>query len=69
LTVCLLVCFLQSPPTNTTVYIGNLSPDTTEQHLREVFSEFGFIEEIRMQKDKGYAFVRSHTLGLTTSFS
>eukprot|EP01121_Diplochlamys_sp_Union-15-3_P018529 TRINITY_DN675_c0_g1_i1.p1 TRINITY_DN675_c0_g1~~TRINITY_DN675_c0_g1_i1.p1 ORF type:complete len:135 (+),score=25.04 TRINITY_DN675_c0_g1_i1:382-786(+) len=29
--------------------------------LRDVFLEFGFIEEIRIQKDKGYAFVRFQT--------
>jgi nucleolysin TIA-1/TIAR len=48
-------------PTNTTVYVGNLTPDVNDQMLRSVFSEFGAIEEIRMQKDKGFAFVRFQT--------
>jgi len=47
--------------TNTTVYIGNLTPDVNEVMLRAIFGEFGGIEEIRMQKDKGYAFVRYTT--------
>jgi nucleolysin TIA-1/TIAR len=55
------IVMAQSPPTNTTIYVGNLAPDTTDQHLREAFSEFGFIEEIRLQKDKGYAFLRFQT--------
>jgi len=49
----------QTPPSNTTVYIGNLSPDVTdEQLLRTIFEEYGQIQEIRMQKDKGFAFLR-----------
>jgi len=44
--------------TNTTVYIGNLTPDVNEVMLRAIFDEFGNIDEIRMQRDKGYAFVR-----------
>jgi len=51
----------QTAPTNTTVYVGNLPPDIQDQTLRERFSEFGSIEEIRIQKDKGFAFVRYQT--------
>eukprot|EP01103_Thecamoeba_quadrilineata_P009937 TRINITY_DN2038_c0_g2_i1.p1 TRINITY_DN2038_c0_g2~~TRINITY_DN2038_c0_g2_i1.p1 ORF type:complete len:180 (+),score=28.83 TRINITY_DN2038_c0_g2_i1:124-663(+) len=47
-----------SSPTNTTVYIGNLPSDVSDQYLRSVFSEFGMIEEIRIQKDRGFGFVR-----------
>jgi len=51
----------QASPSNTTCYVGNLTPDVTDQMLREVFQDFGYIEEIRIQKDKGYAFVRFQT--------
>jgi len=52
----------QEPPSNTTLYIGNLSPDFNEEHLlRSIFEEFGPIMEVRMQKDKGYAFIKFQT--------
>jgi len=35
-----------------------LTPDTTEPEIRERFTEFGPIEDIKMQTDKGYSFVR-----------
>jgi len=47
-----------SPPDNTTVYIGNLAPDVTESLLHSIFHEYGDIDEVRMQKDKGYAFIK-----------
>jgi len=52
---------MQASPMNTTVYIGGLGPETSEEDLSHVFSEYGYIEEIRVQSDKGYAFVRFQT--------
>lgn len=53
----------QSSPTNCTVYCGGvngaLSGSLTEEILQKTFSPFGTIQEIRVFKDKGYAFVRS----------
>jgi len=46
---------------NTTVYIGNLTPDVTDTLLRSIFDEYGQIEEVRMQKEKGYAFIKYNT--------
>lgn len=40
------------------MYVGNLAPETMEHSLRLVFEKFGQIEEVRMQVDKGYAFVK-----------
>lgn len=46
-----------------TLYVGNLSYDTTEEDLRELFSQFGTPESIRLISDKysgrsrGFAFV------------
>jgi nucleolysin TIA-1/TIAR len=48
----------QTPASNTTVYIGNVTPDVTEHMLRTNFLEYGVIEEIKLQVDKGFAFVR-----------
>jgi nucleolysin TIA-1/TIAR len=55
----------QSSPTNCTVYIGgvggSLSGELNEDILQKKFSPFGTIQEIRVFKDKGYAFVRFST--------
>jgi len=51
----------QTPSTNTTIYVGNIAPDTTEVMVRDVFEEFGAIEDVRIQGDKGYAFVKFQT--------
>jgi len=47
--------------TNTTVYVGNLTPDVHDDLIRSIFQPFGVIEEVRTQRDKGYAFVRYST--------
>jgi len=38
--------------------VGNLAPETLEHSVRIVFEKYGKIDEIRMQPDKGYAFVK-----------
>jgi len=52
----------QSSPTNCTVYCGGingaLSGFLNEEILQKTFSPYGTIQEIRVFKDKGYAFVR-----------
>jgi len=48
-------------PTNTTVYVGNIAPEVSEQTLHAAFQDYGTIEEIRIQKEKGFAFVRYST--------
>lgn len=52
----------QSSPTNCTVYCGGingaLSGFLNEDILQKTFSPYGTIQEIRVFKDKGYAFVR-----------
>nr|CAD7194588.1 unnamed protein product [Timema douglasi] len=47
----------QSSPTNCTVYCGGLTNGLTEELMQKTFSPFGNIQEIRVFKDKGYAFV------------
>ncbi|XP_041370690.1 nucleolysin TIA-1-like isoform X3 [Gigantopelta aegis] len=48
----------QSSPTNCTVYCGGVATGLTEEILRKTFSPHGTIHEIRVFKDKGYAFIR-----------
>jgi len=49
------------------LYVGNLSYDTTEDTLRNLFAEFGEIESVRLITDrytgrpKGFAFVEMAT--------
>ncbi|TIA89017.1 hypothetical protein E3P99_02287, partial [Wallemia hederae] len=50
--------FQQTPAYNTTVYIGNLTPYTTQADLVPIFQAFGYIIEVRMQADRGFAFVK-----------
>ncbi|KAI9337155.1 putative polyadenylated RNA protein [Zopfochytrium polystomum] len=48
----------QTPPYVTTVYIGNMTPNTTQQDLMQLFSQFGVIVEVKIQAEKGYGFVK-----------
>lgn len=48
----------QSGDTNATVYVGNLIPYTTQADLIPLFQGYGYIVEIRMQADRGFAFVK-----------
>lgn len=53
--------YKQSSATNCTVYCGGLINGLTEELVQKTFSPFGTIQEIRVFKDKGYAFVRFST--------
>ena len=48
----------QSSPTNCTVYCGGIASGLSEDLLQKTFAHFGSIQEIRIFKDKGYAFIR-----------
>jgi nucleolysin TIA-1/TIAR len=50
-----------SPPHNTTVYVGNIPPFATQNDLIPLFSHYGYIVEIRMQPERGFAFVKLDT--------
>lgn len=52
---------LQTPEYNTTVYVGNLIPYTTQADLIPLFHGYGYIVEIRMQADRGFAFIKLDT--------
>ncbi|KAF9922850.1 hypothetical protein FBU30_007016 [Linnemannia zychae] len=51
----------QAPQFNSTVYIGNLPPHTTQEDLVPFFQPFGFIVDMRLQADRGFAFVKLET--------
>ena len=51
----------QTPVYNTTVYVGNLIPYSTQADLIPLFQGYGYIVEIRMQADRGFAFVKLDT--------
>ncbi|EFA06678.1 nucleolysin TIAR [Tribolium castaneum] len=51
----------QSSPTNCTVYCGGFTTGLTEDLMQKTFSQFGVIQDIRVFKDKGYAFIKFAT--------
>ena len=48
-------------PTSRTVYVGNLVPYATQADLIPLFQSIGYLSEIRMQADRGFAFVKLDT--------
>src|SRR5690606_37525525 len=48
----------QAPPTNTTIYVGNLDREVTEAQLSQKFEPFGVMEEIRFQPERGFGFIK-----------
>ncbi|KAL2960610.1 hypothetical protein AAZX31_17G046400 [Glycine max] len=50
-------------PQYTTVYVGNLAPEVTSVDLHQHFHSLnaGTIEDVRVQRDKGFGFVRYST--------
>ncbi|KAF1865517.1 hypothetical protein Lal_00004893 [Lupinus albus] len=53
----------ENNPAYTTVYVGNLPHDVTQTELHFQFHALGagVIEEVRIQRDKGFGFVRYNT--------
>ncbi|TFK57415.1 RNA-binding domain-containing protein [Heliocybe sulcata] len=51
----------QTPQYNSTVYVGNLVPYCTQADLIPLFQSIGYLQEIRMQADRGFAFVKLDT--------
>jgi RNA recognition motif-containing protein len=53
------------PPVNTTVYVGNLSSNTTgtlfmtiEEQIKTLFENYGPIHDIKLQTEKGFGFIK-----------
>lgn len=51
----------QASPYNSTVYVGNLPPGCTDDTLRQNFSQFGQIYDIRIFPEKFYGFIKFYT--------
>lgn len=51
----------QTPGWQTTCYVGNLTPYTTQNDLVPLFQNFGYVVETRFQADRGFAFVKLDT--------
>jgi nucleolysin TIA-1/TIAR len=51
----------QTPSWQTTCYVGNLTPYTTQTDLVPLFQNFGFVVETRFQSDRGFAFIKMDT--------
>ncbi|KAF1986449.1 hypothetical protein K402DRAFT_89370 [Aulographum hederae CBS 113979] len=51
----------QTPGWQTTVYVGNLTPYTTQTDLVPLFQNFGYVVETRFQSDRGFAFIKMDT--------
>ncbi|XP_024445449.1 RNA-binding protein 208 isoform X1 [Populus trichocarpa] len=53
----------ENNPAYTTVYVGNLSHEVTQAELHRHFHALGagVIEDVRVQRDKGFGFVRYNT--------
>jgi len=51
----------QTPAYNSTVYVGNLVPYCTQADLIPLFQSIGYLSEIRMHADRGFAFVKLDT--------
>uniref|UniRef100_A0A1I7RW23 Nucleolysin TIA-1/TIAR n=1 Tax=Bursaphelenchus xylophilus TaxID=6326 RepID=A0A1I7RW23_BURXY len=48
----------QAGPDNTSVYIGNIPPSSTDDDVRQIFKRFGAVLDIRHFKAQGYSFVK-----------
>ncbi|XP_070210914.1 nucleolysin TIAR-like [Littorina saxatilis] len=59
--------FNQSSHTNCTVYCGGVNTGLAEELMRNTFKQFGAIQEVRVFKDKGYAFIRFGTKEAATN--
>ncbi|PWY81356.1 hypothetical protein BO83DRAFT_174967 [Aspergillus eucalypticola CBS 122712] len=51
----------QTPQWQTTCYVGNLTPYTTQTDLVPLFQNFGYVIETRLQADRGFAFIKMDT--------
>ena len=43
---------------NTRLYIGNISPDVTEADIKGMFGEYGEIDEVFINREKNFAFLK-----------
>ncbi|KAI8970473.1 hypothetical protein BDF20DRAFT_825773 [Mycotypha africana] len=51
----------QTPAYVTSIYVGNLPPNVDQVSLLQPFQRFGYVQEVKIQADKGFAFVKMDT--------
>jgi len=50
--------FNSTGPNNCTVYCGGVQADLTDDMMRDQFGQFGTVKDVRVFKEKGYAFIK-----------
>ncbi|XP_059437838.1 polyadenylate-binding protein RBP45-like [Corylus avellana] len=48
----------ENDPNNTTIFVGNLDPNVTDDHLRQVFSQYGQLLHVKIPSGKRCGFVQ-----------
>ncbi|XP_073225165.1 polyadenylate-binding protein RBP47C'-like [Cicer arietinum] len=48
----------ENDPNNTTIFVGNLDPNVTDDHLRQVFSQYGELVHVKIPSGKQCGFVQ-----------
>ncbi|XP_004486120.1 polyadenylate-binding protein RBP45-like [Cicer arietinum] len=48
----------ENDPNNTTIFVGNLDPNVTDDHLRQVFSQYGELVHVKIPSGKRCGFVQ-----------
>ncbi|KAI3698123.1 hypothetical protein L6452_31235 [Arctium lappa] len=48
----------EEDPTNTTIFVGGLDPNVTDEHLRQVFSQYGQLVHVKIPVGKRCGFVQ-----------
>ncbi|XP_061347860.1 polyadenylate-binding protein RBP45-like isoform X2 [Gastrolobium bilobum] len=48
----------ENDPNNTTIFVGNLDPNVTDDHLRQVFSQYGELVHVKIPAGKRCGFVQ-----------
>ncbi|KAI7905184.1 uncharacterized protein BX663DRAFT_502050 [Cokeromyces recurvatus] len=51
----------QTPSYVTSIYVGNLPPNVNQTELIQPFQRFGYIQEVKLQAERGFAFIKMDT--------
>lgn len=47
--------------TNAKLYVGNLNYQASDQQVKELFSEYGSVSDVRIIEGKGFGFIQMET--------
>ncbi|KAI9468262.1 MAG: hypothetical protein EXX96DRAFT_492996 [Benjaminiella poitrasii] len=51
----------QTPAYVTSIYVGNLPPSVNQAELVQPFQRFGYVQEVKLQAERGFAFIKMDT--------